>query len=1147
MDTRSFICLVTLSLGFSASHPAACAANEWIKPNSGYWEEQASWSLGVLPNATQDILYNNPGWKALVIGTNTVQRFPQSMQVQSLSLGAPVDSYNTLLMNFAGLAQPLFTGYLTVGSNAAFVMQSSALDSGGLTVGGTFSQGDFSQVKVHDRLVAGGIGGGVYSGAYFLTNGTLTVEGNGFEVAEYINGGFQGQGKFVQYGGLHNTRSIEVSINGEFDLHGGQVNATNGLTVGMSDYADYATFHQHGGNVNADTVINGNYFLDGGQINGHMSVVSDTFQRVDAHVSQSGGTNAAISLDLGHPNRFGGWAYYVLSNGLVSVDSSTTFRGGQFSQYGGRHSIVSNLVLQGTDLGGFGYARADYFLWGGTLSAGGVTIQASTLQQNGGTNSIAGDIVITGPYPQGTPQTPLYALGGGLLSASNVLVSTFFGGFQQTGGIHQIIGRLTLKGVTNSPSGSYTFEGGTLVVKDILVSSNAVFQHTSGNIVHSGLLTLSAGDWRTATGDHALGPLQLTVGSSNISTITFPSGSSILRLANSSAQPWAPSAGLYINNWHGSFSGGGDSQLYFGSGTNGLTAPQLAQIKFNLSGTPQPARILPTGEVVPQTPAGGATNEWTKTTSGYWEENFWSLGHLPTLSDDWVAFRNPGFKALAIGTNTTANYSNSLLINNLIVDAPTNSANQLLLNYAGLNVPLVVRSNLIIGTNGSLISHGSALQAANVELHGFAAFSDQATEGFNTVTLRSRGALNLNDTYLTSSNLYFVGGSVTQSMGVAAFSTIATLEFYFGQRPFQYGNAYVLSGGLLVSGVVGVGHYGLSGADDFVFLQSGGVHTNSTMSVEGGQRNFQQVIHAGHYSLSNGLLVSGQTTVSGGTMDQSGGTNHTQELIVSGGGTYTLSNGQLVTSNATVDTIDCLRRGFAQNGGGHIVQSRLVLGSPLGLGHPASYSLSAGTLSAPIIEIHTDAGLALPGGTVTNSGMVVLRRGSIWVESASQQFGKLQVLEGSGYGCFAEPDIPAVIDMGSSNAAAGLRFQDSRDLPWAANLQIRRWAGSDHIFVGTNAQGLTTSQLSQITFVNPGGLPAGHYPAQILSTGEIVPAAPPPLAFTRSPGALVLSWTGDYQLLSATNVTGPYDPIPGATTPFTNPFVGPQHFFRLAP
>ena len=89
-------------LFFVAMAPAVADINSWTKPTSGHWEEQAYWSLGLLPDATQSVVFTNAGWKALAIGSQTAQNFPQSMRVQSLRVGAPVDSYNTLLMNFSG-------------------------------------------------------------------------------------------------------------------------------------------------------------------------------------------------------------------------------------------------------------------------------------------------------------------------------------------------------------------------------------------------------------------------------------------------------------------------------------------------------------------------------------------------------------------------------------------------------------------------------------------------------------------------------------------------------------------------------------------------------------------------------------------------------------------------------------------------------------------------------------------------------------------------------------------------------------------------------------------------------------------------------------------------------------------------------------
>jgi len=480
------------------------------------------------------------------------------------------------------------------------------------------------------------------------------------------------------------------------------------------------------------------------------------------------------------------------------------------------------------------------------------------------------------------------------------------------------------------------------------------------------------------------------------------------------------------------------------------------------------------------------TNEWTKPTSGYWEEPYWSLGVAPSTDHESIAFRNSGWKALAIGTNTTANFPASLTLNNLIIDGPTNSANQLLLNWAGLNVPLVVRSNLTIGTNGSLASHSSALRAANFELRGVATFSDLATGTFGGIVLRSGGELNLNDASLVSSNLAFVYGVVTQTAGRAVISNIATENDWnsFGSS-FGLSNAYFLSNGILLSENISLGRYDLVTLKDCSVFQSGGVHSNVSMTVWGGQRHFQTIHHLGHYSLSGGLLVSEETRVYAGTMEQSGGTNFTKELVISGGGFYTLNGGQLVTSNTAVGAVDCLRYGFFQNGGSHTVRSRLRLDPNV------TYSLSGGTLSAPIIEVDTGASLGLSGGSVSNSAMVVLR-GAIGVGSLPQQLGKLQVLELTGAVCGSEANAPASLGVGFSNAVV-LRFADSRDVPWSGTLRIYNWStndsgrGPDRIFFGSTSQALTSDQLSRVVFINPSGLPS-DYAATLTATGELVPA-----------------------------------------------------------
>src|SRR5205809_1158908 len=104
----------------------------------------------------------------------------------------------------------------------------------------------------------------------------------------------------------------------------------------------------------------------------------------------------------------------------------------------------------------------------------------------------------------------------------------------------------------------------------------------------------------------------------------------------------------------------------------------------------------------------GQSNIWTKPTSGFWEEPYWSLGQLPNHDQPGVVFNNPGWKALAIGANTTANFPDSLWLKNLLVESPVDSANQLLLSYAGVASPLRIDGDLrLVGTNSSLVSYYS--------------------------------------------------------------------------------------------------------------------------------------------------------------------------------------------------------------------------------------------------------------------------------------------------------------------------------------------------------------------------------------------------------------------------------------------------------
>jgi len=636
--------------------------------------------------------------------------------------------------------------------------------------------------------------------------------------------------------------------------------------------------------------------------------------------------------------------------------------------------------------------------------------------------------------------------------------------------------------------------------------------------------------------------------------------------------------------------------------------------------------------------AGAATNFWTKPTSGYWEESFWSLGDLPSHAQAAIVFNNPGFKALAIGTNATTRYTNSLWIQNLLVDAPAGSANQLLLNFAQLNVPLRIDQDLRVGTNASLVNHFSALQAGSFYLDGTATITDfgQTSVGgrLQVGTNGSNAGLNLESGSLSAAQLVLSSegatGTLNQSGGTlqlgsalmnggavynlsngvataASFSLnadggngLAQVNMFggsldvsdvirFGMVPFgpagsgemeqsggnlrsaglgiflgqfrQSGGtnrsgdisvphdsnqgigsgSYILSAGVLASSNVSVGAVSPFGAtpNNGLFDQSGGVHSNVVgITIWGDLRHAQSYI-AGRYQFGNGMLISPLLRAYIGAFGQSGGTSRLGNISVEVASTFSVSGGSIQSSNVSITgfgtptSFSNLRSIFHQTGGSHIVQNQFVTGQG------GIAQLEAGFLTVPNITVGPYGDFNLAGAQVTNSTtFTIFGQSLVRISGNYPRLGKLSVTSGN-----------SMLDLQSGSTT--IRFLDSHDTTWDSILVVTNWSGStngggtDQVFVGTSAQGLSAVQLAQIRFANPAGLPADNYSARILATGEVVPVVRPMINFTRSSNGIVLSWNGNFQLLTSTNVIGPYSVISGASSPYTNAFSEPQRFFEL--
>jgi hypothetical protein len=595
-----------------------------------------------------------------------------------------------------------------------------------------------------------------------------------------------------------------------------------------------------------------------------------------------------------------------------------------------------------------------------------------------------------------------------------------------------------------------------------------------------------------------------------------------------------------------------------------------------------------------------ATNSWITPASGDWHvPTNWSFGILPNSSQS-VLIDAPGWKAVNINGVTSGNFPESLTVHDLTIsNNSTQDLNTLLLNYAGTNTPLRVLNGLlvknaarIVNFNSGLVVDGGDFVATNAELIQDGGLV-RATNGFfyleSSAYYFTNGEFQAGTSALLGNSVFNqYGGSATvrQLAFCCMPSSDGTYSLAGGQLRVQdldmdfdnngaatfvqtggtnhapnvsmrsglYGISadYTLNGGLLESSNV----FLQSGPGSARFHQNGGVHScKQTLTLQGTLWHGQSP-RLGSYFLGNGQLFAGSLVVLGfGEFIQSNGLASISGVLELGGDTYSrwgssLSGGTLACSNLVSSGGGA---NFQQTGGAFFVTNLFSFGGEPTCCAPNSapfYSFSGGTLSASNMAIGTFRdgtnaftrfilGSSAAAGRITNPGYFSLA-GILQSGDANEQLGSFILAASS------------IIDLGPGNAK--LRFAASSGQVWNANasLYVTNWAGSpsgggnDQLKFGSNPSGLSSAQLQKIVFSNPAGFAPGNYSAQILSTGEVVPTARASVGLTHSRTNLVLTWPAGWTLQSATNVTGPYMDVSGATSPYTNLFSsGPRRFFRL--
>ncbi len=562
----------------------------------------------------------NTGWKAVAIGPSTVQNFSNTLDVSSVILGGYTDSFNLLLLNYAGYGMSIVAGSVNVGTNSGITALASILTvstnsgPGDLSVFSAFNQGENAIVNAHVINLGDVTNAAAGAGNYYQTNGTINADEislangsmfNQFDGTNTIGTLWMGAansstnyGDYNMVGGWLTADSIEI-YRGEFNQTGGSVAASLGLGA--------ATYTLSGGILNLPgvTIPDVGYSLRNPAFTGMVG---------NAVVLQTGGTNFCNgSLEVYDETAslmnepFWGAGSYALSNGVLCVSGTVRAWMGSFQQSGGWHTNAGTEVA-GETMPNWEIRTGSFTLGGGTLITPSISVDFGNFTQSGGTNRVSGEVEL------GTDGSPaMFMLSGGVLTDLTTFVdgsdNATPGGqpavFTQSGGTHTVTNLLRLSG---PPLGSYrpplsvtsyVLSNGGLSAANIQIDGGAFFEHDGGTLTTSGLLNLGYGAWNEKTSGQQFGQLLLSAPAGSNASFSLPSVNCIVRFANSSSVAWSNQATFLIQNWHGSISGGGATQIYFGSDSSGLTRQQLAQIRFDISGRLSSATILASGEVVP--------------------------------------------------------------------------------------------------------------------------------------------------------------------------------------------------------------------------------------------------------------------------------------------------------------------------------------------------------------------------------------------------------------------------------------------------------------------------------------------------------------------------------------------------------------------
>jgi hypothetical protein len=629
--------------------PATGSINYWIKGATGAWQETNSWSLHMLPSASQSIFITG-SWLNVSVNPDTKWNYPETLTVGDVTVGG---SATTFMLDWISTNVPFhaLNGLTVLGEsptnrNTLLCLESGLfVDSRGLYVtnGQVIQDGGFIHVTNADTWLN--------NAEFYLTNGFFDVATLWLGFAP-TNQYSHGTAAFFQYGGTVTASNIydgSVGSSNVYNIYGGELNAGS-ITIGEISSAD---FNQYGGRVTAGGIslssqsVTGDHYnlFDGELTTGALNMFSYWGSEV---FFQSGGTNRASSLSLSSIV-LGGDTRYILGDGLLL--SSNEFFGfnATLEQDGGKHIVTGTLTLQG-QADRYGTDFAWCLVTNSYLSAPNFKLQCGWLRIGNSLVSVADTLYLN--LAAENSRFSEIGLSSGTLSCSNAISDGAGSDISQSGGSFIVTNFFKFGGHRDWYGYDYpvyTFSGGTFVSPNIELDAEWTIgsSGTTGRIVNTGYFQqsgiLDIGDANEHLGRFILGDpvvrTQTGVAVGTNAMINFTGTSTILAFADSSHEAWSSSNLLMVANWNGELNGGGQHQLKFGSNGLGLTAGQVGHIRFvNPAGFPTgtyAAKILSTGEVVPDAPGVSASVSGNGIVIS-WPDSSYSLQFATNVLGPWT-------------------------------------------------------------------------------------------------------------------------------------------------------------------------------------------------------------------------------------------------------------------------------------------------------------------------------------------------------------------------------------------------------------------------------------------------------------------------------------------------------------------------------